>query len=67
MRKAHGEATGPDVTIGFLSGTVYFDSGDLERAAEFFTPLYEQYGNRPFSGVDKKYLAFVKQGGKGKK
>jgi hypothetical protein len=67
MRKAYGEGTGPDATIGFLSGTVYFESGDLDTAAEFFVPLYEQYGNRPFSGEDKKYLDFVKEAAKGNK
>jgi tetratricopeptide (TPR) repeat protein len=67
MRKAYGSGVGPDLTVGFLSGTVYFEAGDLDKAAEFFRPLFEQYGNRPFSGEDKKYLDFVKRVAKDKK
>ncbi|WP_346274875.1 hypothetical protein [Burkholderia cenocepacia] len=67
MRKAYGSGTGPDLTIGFLSGTVYFEAGDLDKSAEFFVPLYEQFGNRPFSGEDKKYLEFAKRASKGGK
>ncbi len=67
MKNAYGSGTGPDLTIGFLSGTVYFEAGDLDKSAEFFVPLYEQFGNRPFSGEDKKYLEFAKRASKGSK
>ncbi|KLU22295.1 hypothetical protein EOS_31355 [Caballeronia mineralivorans PML1(12)] len=67
MREAYGPGTGPDLTVGFLSGTVYFEAGDLDKASQFFLPLFEQYGNRPFSGEDKKYLEFVKRVSKDKK
>ncbi len=67
MKKAYGSGTGPDLTIGFLSGTVYFEAGDLDKSAEFFVPLYEQFGSRPFSGEDKKYLEFAKRASKGVK
>ncbi|MCL4659377.1 hypothetical protein L0Z14_00030 [Burkholderia multivorans] len=53
-----------DLTIGFLSGTVYFEAGDLDKSAEFFVSLYEQFGNRPFAGEDKKYLEFAKRASK---
>ncbi|ERI29998.1 hypothetical protein BURCENBC7_AP6254 [Burkholderia cenocepacia BC7] len=46
---------------------MYFEAGDLDKSAEFFVPLYEQFGNRPFSGEDKKYLEFAKRASKGSK
>lgn len=65
IRKAYGLRVSPDLVIGFLSGTVYFEAGDLDKAAEFFVSLYDHFGNRPFSGENRKYLEFAKHASKG--
>lgn len=52
--QAYGETNPlPD----FLAGTVYFQSGDRDRAFELFKKLYLEYGARPFQGADE-YLTF---------
>lgn len=52
------EAYGPSNPLpNFLAGTVYFESGDLDRAFELFHKLYAEYGARPFQG-NEQYLAF---------
>lgn len=41
MKKVYGFGIGLDLIIGFFSGMVYFEVGDLDKFVEFFVLLYE--------------------------
>jgi hypothetical protein len=58
MRLAYGP--GPDDSVEFMAGTVYFEAGDLNEAFRIFDGLYGKFKQRPFQGEDKKYLDFYK-------
>lgn len=56
--KAYNDPDNP--SVAFLAGTVAFEAGDREEAFRFFDRLYREFGERPFEGTDKKYLAFYR-------
>jgi hypothetical protein len=47
--------------VAMFRGTVLHDRGDLEGAFRAFEPQFRKWGKRPFAGLDKRYLAFVKE------
>jgi len=58
MSRSYGSPTDPYVML--LSGTVAYEAGDLEAAAQVFGSLYAEDGARPFDAIDPKYLTFIK-------
>lgn len=60
-RQAYGSDPASDAHLGFLRGTVCFESGDFDAALEAFGTLYATYGKRPFQGEDGKYLDWLRR------
>lgn len=58
LREIYGNGVAANSSIDFLEATVYYESDDLQKAYEIFHSLYKDWGRRPFSGEDKKYLEF---------
>lgn len=58
-REAYGP--GPNVSVEFLAATVHYEADELEKAFSIFDALHREWGQRPFQGKDKKFLAFYKE------
>lgn len=61
VRRAYRADETSDPGIGFLVGTVHFESGRLDDAFSVFDKLFKEFKGRPFQGADKKYLDFYKK------
>ena|SRR5579859_6006031 len=58
MRVAYGST--PNPSVNFMAGTVYFASGEADKAFGIFDDLFKQFGARPFVGENPEYLDFYK-------
>jgi hypothetical protein len=59
MRGTYGAE--PNDSVEFLAGTVHHEAGEFEQAFALFDGVFRRFGQRPFEGKDKKYLAFYKK------
>jgi hypothetical protein len=59
VREAYGG--GANDSVNFLSGTVYFASGDFDKAFQVFDDLFRRFKKRPFQGENPEYLAFYEK------
>jgi hypothetical protein len=49
---------GRNESVEFLAATLWYESGDTQKAFEEFDRQFKSFKTRPFQGEDKKYMDF---------